>query len=334
LDRFPKNKLKLLYIDILHGFTSINHAEHKILYLKHFNTFDIGDVDLKQEEYLQQAIKEGLPTKEERERYLIEEKFWSHDKNNLIIEYRAYIEGLKTTKSKLFREAEINEINKRILEYQKKITDLTDEKEELISFTAESFANKKVNEYYIFNSFYKDKEFKTRLFTIEEFDELEENDLANLASLYNQALHPFVDYNLKRIALSPFFFNTFCLCETAREFYGLPIIKLTFYQAELFGHGRYFRSLLQNTKGKPPENLMDEPDKLIEWHESSNTAQELANKKGIDVKEGASSLVGVSRADREKYGLDDGNPHEALIKAAQNKGGELNLHDIMRAMGK
>lgn len=333
VEKLPRNKLKLLYVEILKGFSSTYH-NNDLIYIKHFTNFDIGDVDLKQEHYYEKAKKEGLPTYKEKEEYLIKEGFWDPHQDNLVFDYKKYLENLKNTKSKLFKENDLTQINKNIEETQSKITKIEDEKIQLIQFTAETFAAKKIHEYYIFNSFFKDQDLSNSLFSEEDFDELDEEDLLKLTGIYNQIIGRFNQLNLQRVALYPSFFNYFCLSESAYEFYGKPIIHLTLYQAECLSHAKYFKNILQNSKAKPTEEMFDQPDKLIEWHESQQNVQETLSKTKNSNND-PSSLMGLTQKDKEKLGIDDSQPnvHTKLVMAAKNKGNELNLVDIMKVMG-
>ena len=331
MDKLSKSKLKLLYINILKGYSECLYNNSKV-YIKHFDTYDVGSFDLKYEENLEYAKSKGLPTLKEKEEEILANNLWDAKKDADIFDFKEYIERLKITKSKLFRISDIDKLNSNIKEYEEKISKLEIEKEELVSYTAESFARKKVNDYSLFCAFFQDNKLQSPLFTEENFYDLEDFYLNNLTLLYNEALSPFKEENLKRIALSPFFFNFYSLAENALEFYGKPIVELTFYQTELLGHGRFFKNLFANSKTKAPENLLDEPAKLIEWFESSNNLQDAVSNqdKTKDIK----SLVGISKEDRERLGLQDENPHGGLMAAAMKSGGTLDMAGIMKIVGK
>jgi len=171
------------------------------------------------------------------------------------------------------------------------------------------------------------------LFTPEEFEDLEEKKMMELISIYNHTTAKFNSNKLKLISLAGFFTNIFYLCENdAFVFYGKAIVGLTFYQIELFGYGRYYKSLLEQTEGQPPEDMMDKPEKLVEWFESTKSAKEALDK--VDKGEGtASSLVGATKQDLKRLGLD--NPQETvnLAKKAAAKGGKLTMEDMMKLHG-
>ena len=327
----PKNKLKLLYIDVIRGYSQItNSAFDKRLFIKHFTTFDIGDFDVRYDEYLERAKKEGLPTLEDKEAEILKNGFWSTAKDDQIADIKSYMSRLRLTKSKTFRKKEINQITEKLQEYQKKLDELENEKRDLLSHTAESFARKKINELHIQKAFFKDSSLNLPLFSEDEFDELDDNDIYKLTECYNATVEVISDHNLKRIALSPFFINVFSLVENPTEFYGKPVINLTFYQIELYTHGKYFRSIFSNSKASPPDHLMEDPDKLIEWFERAQNVQENVEIKGEN---SVTSMVGVSKEDREELGIEATNPHGSLMEAAKKSGGVLSMEAIMGIIG-
>ena len=125
------------------------------------------------------------------------------------------------------------------------------------------------------------------------------------------------------------------LCENnPYSFFGESIVKLTFYQIELFGYARYYKSLMENSDNKPPEEIAQDPEKLVEWFESAKSAKETLDKSKTAGTEGsASSLVGATKADLKRLGLDNPNETINLAKKAAEKGGKLNMEDLMKLHG-
>ncbi len=260
-----RNKLKLIFIDILRGY-SVRSLHKNNIFIKHQTSFDSGDIDHKKEEFKNKAIIRGLPTLDDQEKYIIKEKLWSEEKNKEIEKIILYISNLKTTKSKLFRNEEIKAINVRIHEEILKLNKLQSEKKELIGFTAEDYALKKINEYHIKNSLFREESLTYKYFSETQFDELEDEDIVNILNIYDNFNKDFIEKNLKKIALSSFYLNLFNISEdNPYYFYGKPIIYLTFYQIEIFGYARYFKSIISNAKNKPSDDLYEDPDKLIDW---------------------------------------------------------------------
>ena len=130
-----------------------------------------------------------------------------------------------------------------------------------------------------------------------------------------------------------FFCNYFYLCDDNPQiFYGKPVVDLTFYQAEMFTYGRYFKNLAQESKGSPPEEIRNDPDKLIEFYEVRRNADEILDKASQKTGEkmGASSLVGATKEDLEALGYNEsGGGSVDLAKIADEKGGTMNMDDFI-----
>lgn len=335
MQTLEKNKLKLSFIDILKGY-SLSYYKNNKLYFKHNTSFDSGDIDQLKQEFIEIAQKKGLPTEDQKEDYIILEDLWSKDKNKEIKDLKFDISNLKQTKSKLFKNEDINEFNKQIDVKKLQLINLISERKELLGFTAEDYANKKINEYYMFNSLFKDKNLKDKFFSEQEFDELENEDISKILQIYNDINKNFTENNLKKIALSSYYLSLFNICdESAYNLYGKPIIYLTFYQMEVFGYARYFRNALSEAKHKPPDDYYENPDKLIEWLESSRNAEEIIedSEKYHKNTEGsiATSIVGAKKEDLAKIGKDEVGV--SLHKEADKKGGVLSMQDLMKIHG-
>lgn len=335
MESVNKNRLRLLFVDILKGYSLCYYKNNK-LYFKHNTSFDSGDIDHIKEEFLNRARSKGLFTEKDKEKYIIKENLWSEDKNKEIDKLKSDISGLKQTKSKLFKNDDINEINKYLDDKKIQLINLITEKKELLGFTVEDYANKKINEYYMFSSLFKDKDLNNKFFSEQEFDELEDVDISDILKIYDNINKSFTEINLKKIALSAHYLNLFNLCEeNIYNFYGKPIIYLTFYQMEVFGYAKYFKNALSEAKHRPPDEYYDDPEKLIEWLESSKNAEEVLNKteQNHNKTEGAiaTSIIGAKKEDLEKIGKDENGI--SLHKEAEKKGGVLTMQDLMKMHG-
>ena len=335
MDTIDKNKVRILFVDILKGYTIAYYKNNK-LYFKHNTSIDSGDIDHIKQDFIEKAKKNGLPTEEQKEEYLINEKLWSKEKNEEIKKIKFYISGLKQTKSKLFKNEDIDHVSKQINEENIKLFTLLAERKDLLGFTVEDYANKKINEYYMFNSLFKDKDLKDKFFSEEEFDELENKDLSEILEIYNNLNKDYIDKNLKKIALSSYYLSLFNLSDDNPYYmYGKPIVYLTFYQIEIFGYARYFKNALSEAKHKPPDEYYEDPDRLIEWLESSKNVEEMLNKNENNQKktEGAiaTSIVGAKKEDLAKIGKDENSV--SLHKEAERKGGTLSMDDLMKMHG-
>ena len=314
----------------------LNDDKVKEVHIKHLNTFDAAGMDMVRETYFNEAKSKKLPTEKEQLEYLSENEIWTTSDETELINLERYLVNLRVSRSKLFIRQEREQITNQIAQTEEDIKRKQMERMDHLGITSDSFASKKANEYYIFCSVFKDNEFKEKKFTEAEFDDLSSTDVAEIVESYNSKMRKFHSKNLKRIALSGFFLNFYHLCDdNPLTFFGKAATQLTFYQAELFGHGRYFKHILQNSKNRPPDDIMDDPDKIIEWYEASTSAQAAMEKASTSAdKMGGSSIVGASRKDMEELGTASEDT-EAINLAAEaaKKGGQLSMADLLKLHG-
>ncbi len=327
-----KQKLKLVFSEIIEGYSLINTNNFGEIRIKHINNLDVAKTDIKNHFYFEKAVSQGLSKREDKIEYLIKEGLWSSEKDDEVKRIQNLVKGLNKTKSKLFLQAQIDQIKKEIKQNEEKLYEILAEKESIVGFTAEEYAHRRINEYYMHLSIL-DKDGK-RMFKENEFDDLEESQVSEIFSIYSQNNEKFQGENLKRISLSDFFTNIFYLSDdNIFNFYGKPIIHLTFYQAELFSYGKYFKSIIQNSEDKIPDHIVEDPEKLIEWAESSKNVKEILEKSSSEGEGGASSIVGATKEDLAKAGIDQSQDVIDLDQKAKEQGGRLSMEDMMKLHG-
>ena len=327
-----RQELKLVFSEIVEGYSLTRSELFGDLKIKHINNYDSAKTDIKNNYYFEKAVSQGLPKREEKLEYLIKEKIWDPEKDKEADRLKEMLKGMNRTKSKLFLQAQIDAIKKDIVDNEIKLSNILAEKESVIGFTAEEYANRRINEYYMHISIL-DEEGK-QLFGENEFDELEQDQVNDIMQVYEKNNRKFKAEILKKISLADFFTNIFYLCEdNVFNFYGKPVIDLTFYQIEIYSYGRYFKSIIQNSEEKIPDHIVEDPDRLIEWAESSKNVKEVLEKTSGDAESGASSIMGATKQDLEKAGIDQNQDVIDLSQKAQEKGGRLTMEDMMKLHG-
>lgn len=327
-----RQELKLVFSEIVEGYSLTRSELFGDLKIKHINNYDSAKTDIKNNYYFEKAVSQGLPKREEKLEYLIKEKLWDPEKDKEADRLKEMLKGMNRTKSKLFLQAQIDAIKKDIVDNEIKLSNILAEKESVIGFTAEEYANRRINEYYMHISIL-DEEGK-QLFGENEFDELEQDQVNDIMQVYEKNNRKFKAEILKKISLADFFTNIFYLCEdNVFNFYGKPVIDLTFYQIEIYSYGRYFKSIIQNSEEKIPDHIVEDPDKLIEWAQSSKNVKEVLEKSSGDAESGASSIMGATKQDLAKAGIDENQDVIDLSQKAQEKGGRLTMEDMMKLHG-
>ena len=269
--------LKLIFSEIIEGYSFVPSKLFGDLKIKHINNFDAAKTDIKNHYYFEKAVSQGLEKREDKIDYLIKEKLWDPEKDKQAKRLEDMLKGMRKTKSKLFLQTQIDAINKDIEKNEIELNTILAEKETIIGFTAEEYAQRRINEYYMYISILDEN--GNRLFKEDEFQELDEEQVAEIMTVYSKNNEKFKAEVLKKIALADFFTNIFYLCDdNVFNFYGKPVINLTFYQIEIYSYGRYFKSLIQNSEDKIPDHIVEDPDKLIEWAQSSKNVKEVLEK--------------------------------------------------------
>tara|TARA_B100000131_G_scaffold312660_1_gene347029 strand:+ start:1077 stop:2069 length:993 start_codon:yes stop_codon:yes gene_type:complete len=323
--------LKLIFSEIIEGYSFVPSKLFGDLKIKHINNFDAAKTDIKNHYYFEKAVSQGLEKREDKIDYLIKEKLWDPEKDKQAKRLEDMLKGMRKTKSKLFLQTQIDAINKDIEKNEIELNTILAEKETIVGFTAEEYAQRRINEYYMYISILDEN--GNRLFKEDEFQELDEEQVAEIMTVYSKNNEKFKAEVLKKIALADFFTNIFYLCDdNVFNFYGKPVINLTFYQIEIYSYGRYFKSLIQNSEDKIPDHIVEDPDKLIEWAQSSKNVKEVLEKSSGE-EAGASSIMGATKEDLAKAGVNQDQDVIDLSKKAEEQGGRLSMDDLMKLHG-
>lgn len=320
-------EVKELFSDILKG-SSFFILDSTPVYIKHFSLKDASEIDIFYSVFEQNAIKKGLLKELDQENYCIKNKTWTEENKNKLANLK---ERLSTVKISI---QEIRNISQKILlENEEKtvseeIKRLEIERHLALGLTVEQFVAQKIDNYYILSALYEDSELKKRKYQTEEFEDLTVDEIDELIKNYNNRIKNFTSLNLKKLALLPSFSNLFHLSnDNPQLFYGKSIVDLSFYQAELFQYGKYYKNMLNSVGSQPPEDIRFDPVKLEEWFEFTvnvNTTQEKLQKN--NKKADGFGIVGKG-ADLKKAGIEGGVD---LVAAAQKAGGTLDFKDFIR----
>lgn len=332
--------LKIALAEIINGHSPATSTIFGKFFIKHFSNVDNAEIEQEYSRVYTLAIDNDLPTLEQREVEILENKYWDKAKVDKIRDIERFIPNLRLTKSKLLRDNDKDAVQKQIDDAENELLKLRLIKNALIGSTAESFASKKVNEHFIYQAIFDGPDLKTKKFTNADYDELDESDIRDLVDLYNNSLEKFNERIIKKLSISPQFCNAFHLSnDNPFTFYGKPIIHLTFYQIDLFAHAKYYKSIIQNSTQKVPQEVLNDPDKLIDWFNATQNTEKLIQetdrnlaRMGKESGGGGVAIVGLSSEQSKSLGIKN-EGGDRLMKMAQAKGGTLTFEDIIRAEG-
>jgi hypothetical protein len=316
---------RLIFSDILRGFTNLQETPFGPIYIKHLNNLDLADIEYWHNHFFEECVKNKIPTYAEKVEFLIKENLWHKKKEEKLQEYKKLITQYEINKSNEYLKSKRNIWEMQLVPLKKDIKNLEIEKSSLIGDTADTIANKKSNELHILKTFYKNVNFTIPLFTDEEFSLLEQEKVNVIYDIFNEYMGNFNADNLKRISLSNFFLNMFHLApESVVEFYGKSVIYLSFYQIDLMLFGRYFRSVMQEMGDKIPKDVKNDPDKILEFVElNKNYKKSFPNEKESENE----SIIGATVDDLKILGKHSQSTG-ILAKKMKEKGGRLSIEDL------
>jgi hypothetical protein len=131
--------------------------------------------------------------------------------------------------------------------------------------------------------------------------------------------------------MSPSFLNMFLLSsESIYEFYGKPIIYLTFYQLDIWGKARSFQRDMESFPNIP-RDVQEDPDKLTEYVELNRNYKK-AYPNDDDDSGGGGTIVGASKEDLKILGM-EADSRFNFNEEIKKKGGKLTKEDILKLQG-
>ena len=332
MDAKLTHEFRKVYADIINGYTLVE-SEGQNLYIRHLNESDIGYISSKYKLFFSEAEDRGLLTLNKKLELLKEQGIWAEEEE----EYKKIKEELSRnteSKKKLLIRSQIDSISKLIEDQEKELQSIESKSSEAIDLTCEKYADRKSNEEIVNLCLYKDPQLKEKFFSPREYKEMDQAELYACIFLYNNSLSSFNGKFIKQLAAMPFFINSFLISnDDPMIFFGKPVTELTNYQIDLFSTGKFYKSVM-SSKGNPPEEAYEDPQKLVEWYDSAQATEEI--KKQTEGKE-ASTIVGADKKEVQKMIEEDPlavDFNKEVAKTAKGKeGGVLDMKDIMKIHG-
>ena len=332
MDAKLTHEFRKVYADIINGYTLIE-SEEESLYVRHLNESDIGYISSKYKLHFSEAEEKGLLTAQKKLKLLKDQGIWSEEEER----YNKLKEELSRnaeSKKKLLIRSQIDSISKIIEDQESELKSIEEKRSEAMDLTCEKYADRKSNEEIINLCLYKDPYLKEKFFNRKQYQEMDQTELYAYIFLYNNSLTSFNSKFIKQLAAMPFFINSFLISnDDPMIFFGKPVVDLTNYQIDLFSTGKFYKSVM-SSKGNPPEEAYEDPQKLVEWYDSAQAAEEI--KKQTEGKE-ASTIVGADKKEVQK--MIDEDPfavdfNKEVSKKMEEKDSEaLEMKDIMKIHG-
>ncbi len=325
-----KDVLRQLFFDICRGFSEAK-IRGKTAFIKHVTFADqIGFEAIEKQEF-ERAKSEGLPTLEDRLAKLKEDGDWTDKNEKELKDIKAYIDSMNIGKKNIMRPADLQAVEKQIKDEEDKYHKKLNEKYQLIGMTCENYAQRIVEEYSVYKQLYVDSNFQRQLYSEEEFSEFSEEDIREMIIGYNTHAAHLCDLNIKRLAIQDFFNSYYNISsDNFTDFFGIPTCKFSYFQLKLANYAKYYKSILETLDTKnAPQNILDDPDKLVDWAIAVQRGKK-------EIEKGSNAAIGgmggMSAQDRKTLGVADDSID--LAKEAAKHGGKLNMNQLMKAFGK
>jgi hypothetical protein len=334
-----------LYVNIYEGFNFFRF-DGTDLFLKHLNYKDKSYLRSEYSKYILEAESSGIMSLKEYTDLYIKKSYWSKEKESEMGSLKVYIENMQKSKGKLLLESQKKQVDDLIAESSEKLQNIINEKKSIIPFTAEEYAEKKYNRLFLFKSLFLDSEFKNSfLDSPEDFLEMEEEKYSNIWMELIGIMDFLSIEKIKLLAATGFFQNLLIICGkenvSSIDFYGKPIVDLTVNQIDLLSFSLFYRRCISNATEKIPEDVLREPEKLIQWCEndssSINKAKKILEKtpnknKTRGERSGRiTSIVGASKSDYEALGVNqNGIKNVDLLSEAGKAGGAISINQVIK----
>lgn len=319
-----KFNVERVFSEVVSGRTPVNLGGRSCFF-RHLTPCGRGNSSYYYEDVIGDCKRRGILSLSERLQELEKSGQWTADQEAEYARQQEFIHSLNDTLKTQFLPSQIESMKAQIADAEKKMKELRAARHTAVGVTAEQFADKKANEKFIFDNLCADSECSKLLFSENEYEELEDSEITNIINTINGIVNNYSESYLKKAGLSRLVQDLISISDgDAMRFYGVPAIKLTYYQIELLNYGKWFKHILSDPKKKPPAHMLDNPDMLIEWSTGQANASNVLNSPGQNV-----AVVGATDADIKAIGGENAVSMDGLIK----KKGKMRGAEFAKALG-
>jgi len=298
----PRRLARLVFGEIAQGY-STGKFKDTIVYIKHFSQKDFGLLELEYEKGYREAQKSKLPTIEEKKKILIQSGDWSEEEEERYEYISKKLENIDTQLSQIFLKSQKKHLETERFKVKEEYDKLKEGRNLLEKNSCEDYANKKYAESIAAHSLFKDKNFEIPLHSEEELDAMSAKAYIEIVKFFNERTQHLTDQNIKRVAVSPYFLNTFIYSKNIPiNVFGRPSVELTVNQTNLFLTAIKYKDILEKGKS-PPEYVYKDIDSLVNWYEGTTPSNPEAAKENskMSAENQSSALVGATKEELQDY---------------------------------
>ena len=307
--------------DIRNGFTRFNE-----LYIKHFDFSD--EINLKN--YYDNQLKDltEIPLEKDQLELLMEKEIWKKKKEGDLNVKKVRLKAAETTLPNLMIESQRKPIETQIQELSEDILELEIEKSEYMGITRETIANTNSYEYILYLSVFNDREFKEPTFPNKEkdLDDVNPDELVEIQTAVVLAREICSIEMCKKVACS-YHVQSMINCLPEDHEYLLidkPVHSFTVPQINLVQYCSVFRKIF--SKYKIPEEITDDPDKILEYPKQAQKLEEIRDKNAGSRDLGSGkSYVGATSDEMHDMGMRGMDIHTKLARSGKTSLGKEDL---------
>ena len=328
-----KNFLAKLYAEIIDGFSEIKW-NNRALYVRHLTLYDSFKLLSLYEDFILKGLSSGLLKEDEKVKDAIDGGWWSSELEQKVSMLKTTIRNLYKTKQKIAYESQKAVLQEQIQKNEFILTSLLTDRSGFVGYTCEQYADSKYEQYLLSIAIFEDRNLTKTFLNDETLEDISENDISRLVSLYNEVLHKFSVKNIKKIGASGFMQNLIFSCEDSYCFWGKAINQCTRYQNDIFLYAKMYRNIIKSNAeiGKPiHEDIVSSPEKLIAFVEKKQVHKQ-SNKASNKVADNntVSSYVGATGNDLKEMGVSvEKFGGKSLLQIAREKGGIIEKSDYL-----
>lgn len=294
-----RGQLAEVYRDIVRGY-SIAHWAGKPLYVKHLSSLDQIGVQEYEEEQRRAALARGVPSREDKEAWLLANELWGKRQEEDLVQNQDYLKGLVKTRERLYLEHQLAQHDQTIADARKVVNEMSAKKEGLFGLTAEGYAAQRVQFHHMQQSLFKDRTMETLLLDDAALKELDEEDSYALLTLFVDVVMRFAPETIRRCSIAPYFTGPFYLCgDDTTAFLGKPMVDITIYQNNLLNSGLHFKQVFM--REDVPADIRADPAKIDEYIQKSANMKEIARRTSIEG--GSTAIINATSRDFKAAGL-------------------------------
>lgn len=297
------------------------------IFIKHITIKEREFYNKKYKIFFANGVSRGLPKEEDALKKALEEELWTKNDEEEIRVSEKYIETLNVTRKKVFKQLQINEIEKNLKEENEKLFKKIAEKKEILGKTAEEYAQSRASDYLIYSCFYKDAELSKKLFSEEEFEEISIKELEECILTYNSYYNDISDLMVQHIALADFFHPNYLVLDYPTELFGKPMVQLSENQVRLLIYAKIFKNIFETIENIP-DDIRKDPESLLQYKDKSQAQKEFESKSKPKKRGNVEGAEMVFGATKEEIGKDTKTLNDIMKDKAT-----LSMEDLIKLHG-